>query len=848
MAVTFSKGTFTRPNGTGTQTIDTGTGVTGKALILFATRQTATGFDESNGHKVLFYGFATSPSQRGCVCISVQAGVSTTNGGKGYFTDRIVEVFSDSTPTEESVADFVDFTTGGAGRFTINWTINPGGASAIIIHYVFIGGSDISNAFVGGFTGPGAGVTGSKSFIGVGFAGKFAMFLNSNQTATGTATGMSFGIGAAESSTKRWASGFAMNDNQASGLEREAYQSRTLCLVTEKHGSVAGDMASDNKADLTSYDSDGFTLNYTKVTTGSVLFLALILGGTFAVNVSNFRILGHEMGSPTQTVSFGFKPSGVLSHVGAWVANELDLEDVNDVGICVGAASPTAQGIVGLDVDNPGASHETASAMETETSVVASQVDADQPPGTGGRELILSYETTNDDGFTVKTNATTFAVKQQIFIFYVALGDSGQPTMPRLRGKWINWITRDNTSAEPAGKQVVTGVGFAPLAVIVMRAAPNDAWFGSPRAAMGFATRRGGTVQQGMVSYETDGNVSTTAASRMTRNDAMCAFGGGTRLVTLDTLDADGFTFAYSATDKDERIQFLVLGGSDLVDANVLLPTMATAGPTQAITGAGFAPTAALFLYANTAHVTSQQANGKFSFGAASSATDEWCVAICANDGITTTGAMNWQKVVRNDACMYNFLTDGTQDAKWDLAAFDSNGLTLNVVDAPATASTIAVILCLKGGKFKAGTKAKATGGAPVDDAFPGIGFIANGVLMANTHQTSANTIEVHENFSLGCATSKDGSQEGSVVIVGADATLPTQENWRLSSNKAAVTAVHGASPAIQAEADMKSFTSDTFTLTWTTNVATADIIVYLAFGSILNPVLYEWYGNGYAG
>src|SRR3990170_3493231 len=238
MAVTWVKGTFTRPAGTGTQTIDTGSGVVGKAVILFWTNQTTSGFDESSGHKVLGVGVAASPSQRGCISNVVQNGVDPANVGKGYFTDRVIEVFSDSTPTQESVADFDSFGTGGnAGKFTVNWTENPGGA---------------------------------------------------------------------------WAC--CANDNTNVQQLRANFSTLSSCLLSAKHGSAQADLISDNKADFISWDSDGFTLNHTKVTTSSVRFLGLILGGTFSGRVGSLNLPGvaSETDSPSLlSVSMGFRPRGV---------------------------------------------------------------------------------------------------------------------------------------------------------------------------------------------------------------------------------------------------------------------------------------------------------------------------------------------------------------------------------------------------------------------------------------------------------------------------------------------------------------------------------------------------------
>src|SRR3990170_440080 len=847
MAVTWVKGTFTRPAGTGTQTIDTGSGVVGKAVILFWTNQTTSGFDESSGHKVLGVGVAASPSQRGCISNVVQNGVDPANVGKGYFTDRVIEVFSDSTPTQESVADFDSFGTGGnAGKFTVNWTENPGGASAIIIHYTFIGGSDVSGAFVGGFTGPTA--TGNRSYTGVGFQGKIGIFLNTNQTATGSATGASFGMGSAESTSRRWAWACCANDNTNVQQLRANFSTLSSCLLSAKHGSAQADLISDNKADFISWDSDGFTLNHTKVTTSSVRFLGLILGGTFSGRVGSLNLPGvaSETDSPSLlSVSMGFRPRGVAFLSTNSSLGELDEEPADyDYGINLGGFDEDGtQGIANLDYETDGGTVPMAAATTTKTTSCWASIDPEWPPGgpptAGGIEEEVVWTSTNDDGFTVEQIVPSpngpFVPPgtAQRYVTYIAIGDGGQAAPPSLRVKHGSVVLRDN-QYNNIGFHDITGLDFQPKAVIFWRSrglANGNVWVASTRESIGLATKRGASVQQGCIAWRNDDNVSTTNTMHSTRNESV--WWNGTNNVQLDSMDADGFTLSYNVALATERLFWLAIGGTDAEDAIVLLPTMNTSGTDQIITGAGFRPDCALFLYANTAHVASgQNDHMTMSFGAASSASSQWCVAVCADDAVTTTGAMDWNKILRTDACMYSFTTGGAQDANWSLASFDSDGLTLTINDAPATASTIGVMLLLKGGRYKAGTQAKATEAAPLDDAFTGIGFSPSAVLFANTHQTSSNSIQAHENFAIGAASSKDGSQEGASAGVGGDAVLPTQVDQYDTMTKAVITAVHGSTPSVLAAGDMKSYDTDGFTVRWTTNDATADIIAYLAFGT----------------
>src|SRR3990170_1096808 len=225
MAFAFTQGSFVANTATGNQTIDTGSGETMKALILYGTLQTASGFAAGCYG---FVGYCVSATQRYCMSWAMDDAQTSTQNGSGMHA-LAINLFDDgTTPTINGSADFVDFTTGGAGRFTINWTNAP--TSAWIIHYVCVGGTDITNAFVGQYAAK-LTPTGNRDDTGVGFQGDLVLFAGVAQTATGVSANTHCFMGAAKSSSLRYTNFIGGRDARTTTTEQKTWQDATKCLA-----------------------------------------------------------------------------------------------------------------------------------------------------------------------------------------------------------------------------------------------------------------------------------------------------------------------------------------------------------------------------------------------------------------------------------------------------------------------------------------------------------------------------------------------------------------------------------------------------------------------------------------
>ena len=162
--------------------------------------------------------------------------------------------------------------------FTLTWNTTT---ATPFIHYIAIGGSDITNAKVETYD-TGTTTTGNIGYTGIGFQGDFAFFISGHNTITVDRTQANgglihggIGMGAATSSSRRWAvTTLSESGRDPSDTWRYQKTDKCLTLLTNTTGAV------DSEADFVSFDVDGFTLNWTDAPLSNLTdFAALIIEG-----------------------------------------------------------------------------------------------------------------------------------------------------------------------------------------------------------------------------------------------------------------------------------------------------------------------------------------------------------------------------------------------------------------------------------------------------------------------------------------------------------------------------------------------------------------------------------------
>ena len=301
------KGTFVKEtsnvDGTDQTVTLANASLTPKVLWLW-TENGTTANTYTDGYQVS-YGFSDGTND---ACTSASAndndGDETTGGiVRDDAVCCILAMVPSGTPGINAQADVVSFN---AGNFVLNWAVSD--AVASIIHYMVVGGTDITNVKVTSHAVPAAASTGNESYTGVGFQGDFINILGGaeGQSANTVTNDWNFSIGSATSSSSRWVMGGSSED-AASITDTYNYKEITAIQAAWLE-TTAGD---ELIGDFVSFDIDGFTFNYSvESITATVPFASLVIkGGTWDLGNG---VAPAATGQQTVTLASGGDPSAVM--------------------------------------------------------------------------------------------------------------------------------------------------------------------------------------------------------------------------------------------------------------------------------------------------------------------------------------------------------------------------------------------------------------------------------------------------------------------------------------------------------------------------------------------------------
>lgn len=200
--------------------------------------------------------------------------------------------------------------------FSVTWSSTPGAAA--IIHYLAIGGSEITDATVvhDEFFG-----TGSQSITGQSFQPDFALFMTS-YASYGTSQN-SIGMGCAVSSTKRWAWNVNSLGGDTTTNWAKSMQRTDRCIL------CVDSAGADVEADFTSFNSDGLTLNII-TNTSNFQYVAVLLKTTNHVDVGSFS--KSSLGNSTINVTGGEPVAGMFCSINKPASTSLQADSKISIG------------------------------------------------------------------------------------------------------------------------------------------------------------------------------------------------------------------------------------------------------------------------------------------------------------------------------------------------------------------------------------------------------------------------------------------------------------------------------------------------------------------------------------
>lgn len=294
MALNAKAGTFAINVGVGNQSI-TGLGFEPKLILFYPTKRTATGIGVDGFSS---FGAAISSVARFAVHGSSEDGANPSACSRRGTDAACITFLIEGTINTDYEADFVSMDADG---FTIDITNAP--TAAYQIGYLALGGSDITNVAIGNDTTRNA--PGLKSTVGLGFQPDALILANvvaatMPETRDDVAT---FGLGAVSSVGNEGAYASASRDNIGVS-ETWRWQETDACLLMIN----AATGAAINRANLNSFDADGFTLNYT-VSAFTRFFFYIAIQGTTDFNVHVGNILTRTILTNFSDAGVGFLPS-----------------------------------------------------------------------------------------------------------------------------------------------------------------------------------------------------------------------------------------------------------------------------------------------------------------------------------------------------------------------------------------------------------------------------------------------------------------------------------------------------------------------------------------------------------
>lgn len=335
--------------------------------------------------------YATSQSQDG-------ASTMVCDGGQGI--DACVAVLSSA----GAIDGALDFSAFGADGFTL--VVDNAMPDSMRVHYMAIGGTDITNIDIGTFTEPGS--VGTQDVTGPGFQPDCVIVIaatnnGADPPTVGSDSALSFGVTAGSSPTNYvWAGG--SNDAAA------AAQALSYCRTGECLARLSGGITTVNgRAGITSWLSTGFQLTWSESSSAGARFIyAALKGGKYAVGD-----LLTQTDTTTDIVEsgLGFSPVGALfvSHCKTQSTSDTAQDDDEwSMGAFSDASTERAMGSFDDDAADPSV---VATAVEHDNVYVKIASDA--------VESSMQCITVGSDGFTCEM---TDAAAAQAFVWYLAVG------------------------------------------------------------------------------------------------------------------------------------------------------------------------------------------------------------------------------------------------------------------------------------------------------------------------------------------------------------------------------------------------------------------------------------------
>ena len=369
----------------------------------------------------------------------------------------------------------------------------------------------------------------SQTIAGVGFQPKAVIFFwTSRQTAVGFNGRDNMGIGFATSSTNERAVSIAEDDN-ANTSNAGRRKSDTNMIVTLDDG----DPTLGAQAELTSFNADGFTINWTTNNNRALYIYYIAIGGTDITNALAGAFPSNTGVGNQLVTGLGFQPDFVMFLSGFTGANDTDLSD-SQLSLGYAESSAAMGAIVTGSTDNRNGNDRKRSQQRTSACILLLRSNVTQ------QDAIADFVSMDADGFRINwSNAPAAATP----IFYLAL-----------KGGRYNVGSFDQATV--LGNQSVTGVGFQPsgLMMAIFNKIAQAGIIADNEMSIGAAQS---STARGSIWGEAQNGVDPSQANNYTNNAVAMTMATGPATINAQTdfvsFDSNGFTLNWTTVDATAR-------------------------------------------------------------------------------------------------------------------------------------------------------------------------------------------------------------------------------------------------------------------------------------------------------
>lgn len=399
MAFSTKSGSFNIGTGAATTTVAvTGVGFQPTAIVFWWNGDTSSTDTVGGGDHRRGMGFVTSTSDRRSVTTVSEDAQASADTSVGQQIDECIYIFT-LTGSTDGLADLSSMDADG---FTL--VIDNQFSADYRIHYMALGGADLTNAATGIFTR--ATSTGNQSITGVGYQPDCLLLMSASiwSDSDSAAVDSRISIGFAVSSSQR-GTYIGGSNNGATTMQTVSYCYSGECIAIP-NTTLTG---IDARADFVSMDADGFTIDWLEAPFGleRIHYLALKGGDYFVGN-----LLTRTDGNDITESSFGFAPSGALFLSHCKTESTQDTFQDHDewsMGACSAIDERASAGV--LDEDGT-ANSEVAKGVEHDAVYMNIATD-------DTLEGVMDIKSLDADGFTCVMDDTD---PSAAFVTYLAFG------------------------------------------------------------------------------------------------------------------------------------------------------------------------------------------------------------------------------------------------------------------------------------------------------------------------------------------------------------------------------------------------------------------------------------------